>query len=89
MGLLSLKVPYGMIATGLRPFHDRHPLVIVAEEGKIQIRAAAVGLSTDGQLTKKPPDRLCVPSVFGIHDGVFEPRHKQNGPQIMCTVQAK
>lgn len=79
-GLLNSEVPYGMIATGLWPFHDRHPLVIIAEEGEVQIRAAAVGLSTDGQLPEKPSDCLCVPSVFGIHNGVFKPGHKQTGP---------
>ncbi len=69
-----------MIATGLWPFHDWHPLVIIAKEGEIQIRAAAVGLSTDGQLPEKPPDRLCVPSVFGIHNRVFKSGDKPTGP---------
>lgn len=75
-----------MVATGLGSLHHRHPLVVVAEEGQVQVRTAAVGLSTDGQLTQQPTHSLRVAAILGIHDGVFEPAGR--GPQF-STLQTK
>lgn len=61
-----------MVSAGLGPLHNRHPLVIIAEEGEVEIRAAAVGLSTDGQLTQQPTHRLCMAAIFSVHYGVLE-----------------
>lgn len=69
---LNRRVPDGVVSTGLRSLHHRHPLVIITEEGEVEVRTAAVGLSADGQLTQQPTHRLGVPAIFGIHYGVFE-----------------
>lgn len=69
-------VPYRVIAAGLRTLHDGHPLVVVTKEGEVQIRAAAVRLSANGQLSQQSPDGLRVATILGVHDGVFKPEHK-------------
>lgn len=65
--------PDGVVAAGLGSLHDRHPLVVVAEEGEVEVGAAAVRLGADGQLAQQAAHRLRVPAVLGVHDGVFEP----------------
>lgn len=61
-----------MVTTRLGSFHDRHPLVVIAEEGEVQVGAAAVGLGTDGQLAEQPAHSLRVSAVLGVHNSVFE-----------------
>ena len=61
-----------MVSAGLGSLHHRHPLVIITEEGEVEVRTAAVGLGTDGQLTQQPTHRLGVPAIFGIDYSVFE-----------------
>jgi len=75
---VCVSVPDGVISAALGPLHHRHPLVVVAEEGEVEVRAAAVRLGADGQLTKQPPHRLRVPAVFGVHYGVLEPEAQGN-----------
>lgn len=65
--------PDGVVAARLGPLHDRHPLVVVAEEGEVEVGAAAVRLGADGQLAQQAAHRLRVPAVLGVDDGVFEP----------------
>lgn len=43
-----VSVPDRVVSTGLWPLHYGHPLVIIAEEGEVEVRTAAVGLGTDG-----------------------------------------
>lgn len=69
-------VPDGVVSTSLGPLHDRHPLVIVAEEGQVEVGAAAVRLGADGELAEQPAHGLGVPSVLGIHNSVFKPTIK-------------
>lgn len=66
-------LPDGVVSTCFGPLHHRYPLVVVAEERKIEVGAAAVGLSTNGQLSQQPPHSLSVTAILCIHDGVFEP----------------
>ena len=40
----------GLFATRLGPLHDRDPLLVVTEEGEIEVRRSCVRLRTDGQL---------------------------------------
>lgn len=61
-----------MVSTGLGPLHHRHPLVVVAEEREVEVRAAAVGLSADGKLAEQPPHRLSVAAVFGVDYSVLK-----------------
>lgn len=68
-----------MIAAGLGTLHDRHPLVVIAEKGEVEVGAAAVGLGADGELAQQPPHSLRVPSVLGVHNSVFEPAAEQEG----------
>lgn len=72
-------VPDGVISAGLGPLHHRHPLVIITEEGEVEVRTAAVGLGADGQLTQQPPYRLGVPAVFGVDYGVLESEEQRDG----------
>lgn len=65
-----------MISTSLRSLHDRHPLVIVAEERQVKVGATAVRLGTDGELTQQPAHCLRVPSILGIYNSVFKPKIK-------------
>lgn len=65
-------VPDGVVSAGLGSLHHRHPLIIITEEGEVEVRTAAVGLGADGELTQQPTHRLGVPAIFGIHYGVFE-----------------
>lgn len=74
-----MSVPDGVVSAGLGSLHHRHPLVVVAEEREVEVRAAAVRLGADGQLTQQPPHRLRVPSVFSVHDGVFESEVQTDG----------
>lgn len=69
-------LPDGVVSTCFGPFHHRYPLVVVAEERKIEVGAAAVGLSTNWQLSQQPPHRLSVTAVLCINYGVFEPDHE-------------
>ncbi len=46
-------IPDWVVATCLWTFHYGHPLVIVAEEGQVEIRTAAVRLRRDGQLCQE------------------------------------
>lgn len=69
---MEVGLPDRMVPTRLGSLHHRHPLVVVAEEGEVQVGAAAVGLGADGQLAQQPPHRLGVAAVLGVHDGVFE-----------------
>ena len=48
----SDSIPDRVISTSLRSLHDRHPLVIVAEERQIKVGATTVRLGTDGELTQ-------------------------------------
>lgn len=68
----EMAVPDRVVATRLGSLHHRHPLIVVAEEGEVQVRAAAVGLGTDGQLAQQPPHSLRVSAVLGVDDSVFE-----------------
>lgn len=61
-----------MVSTGLGPLHHRHPLVVVAEEREVEVRAAAVGLGADGKLAEQPPHRLSVAAVFGVDYSVLK-----------------
>lgn len=72
------SVPDGVVSTGLGPLHHRHPLVIVTEEGEVEVRAAAVGLGANRQLAQQPAHRLGVAAVFRVHNGVFESEAKTN-----------
>lgn len=72
-----------MITAGLGPLHDRHPLVIIAEKGEVEVGAATVRLGADGELAQQPPHGLRMPSVLGIHNSVFEPAANQN--QVLLT----
>lgn len=67
-----MRVPDRMVATRLGPLHHRHPLIVVAEEGEVQVRTAAVRLGADGQLAQQPTHSLRVPAVLGVHNSVFE-----------------
>lgn len=69
-------LPDGVVSTCFGPLHHRYPLVVVAEERKIEVGAAAVGLSTNWQLSQQPPHRLSVTAVLCINYGVFEPDHE-------------
>lgn len=68
----EMAVPDRVVATRLGSLHHRHPLIVIAEEGEVQVRAAAVGLGTDGQLAQQPPHSLRVSAVLGVDDSVFE-----------------
>lgn len=70
--LVEMGEPDGMVATRLGSFHHRHPLIVIAEEGEVQVRAAAVRLGADGQLAEQPTHRLCVAAILGVHNSVFE-----------------
>lgn len=65
-------IPDRVIATGFGALHDRHPLVIIAEEGEVEVGTAAVRLSADWELAKQSPHSLCVPTILGIHNSVLE-----------------
>lgn len=71
-----------MISTSLGSLHDRHPLVIVAEERQIEVGAPAVRLSTDGELTQQTAHCLCMPSILGIYNSVFKPKTKHQGGRL-------
>lgn len=66
------SIPDGVVSAGLRPLHNWHPLVIIAEEGEVEVRAAAVGLCADGQLTQQPTHRFGMAAIFGIHNSVLK-----------------
>lgn len=61
-----------MVPTRLGALHDRHPLVVITEEGEVEVGAATVGLSADGKLPQQPPHGFRVPTVLCIHNGVLE-----------------
>jgi len=62
-----------MIATGFGPFHCRHPLVIIAEEWKVEKWTHAVGLGADRQLRKDPPHCLGATPKPCRGDRIFKP----------------
>lgn len=80
--LSTCFIPYRVITAGLGPLHDRHPLVIIAEKGEVEVRAATVRLGTDWELAQQPPHGLCVSSILGIHNSVFEPEANQEADFI-------
>lgn len=67
-----------MVSACLGSLHHGHPLVIVTEEREVKVRAAAVRLGANGQLTKQPTDCFRVAPVFGVHYGVFESERRAN-----------
>lgn len=38
----SMFIPYWVIAACFRPLHDRDPLIVIAEERKVKVRASTV-----------------------------------------------
>ena len=68
-------LPDGVVSTGFGALHDGYPFVIVAEEGEVQVGAAAVGLGTDGQLAQQTPNSLHVTAILSVHYGVLKPEH--------------
>lgn len=77
---MFLSAPNRVVTAGFGPFHDRDPLVVVAEEREVQVRAAAVGLGADWQLAEQTAHRLRVPAVLCVHYGVLESgTHRDRG----------
>lgn len=64
--------PDGTVSHSLGPLQSRHPLVIVAEEGQVQVGAVGMALGADGELAQQSPGRLCLSSIPGIGDGLLE-----------------
>ena len=71
-----------MVSASLGSLHDRHPLVVVAKERQVKVRAAAVGLGADGELAQQPANGLRVSSVLGVDDSVFKPEIKHRGGRL-------
>ena len=65
-------MPDGVVSAGLGSLHHRHPLVVVAEQGEVQVGTTRVGLGADGQLGQQPLHSLRVAAKLGVDDGLFE-----------------
>src|SRR5262249_41230735 len=61
-----------MDTTSYWPLQHRHPLIVITEQGEIQIGARAVRLGADGQLGKHAPNRLRVAPESRAHYRLFE-----------------
>lgn len=81
--------PDGVVSAGLGPLHYWHPLVIITEEGEVEVGTAAVGLGADRQLTQQPTHCLRVPAVFGVHYGVFESEAQTDRDISTVTVNSR
>ena len=75
-------VPDRVVSASLGPLHDWHPLVVIAKERQVKVRAATVGLGTDGELAQQPANGLRVSSVLGVDDSVFKPEIKHQGGRL-------
>lgn len=68
-----------MVGTALGALHDRDPLVVVGEEGEVEVRGGGEGLGGDGQLTQEALGGFCHASATRIDEGLFEPLVDQSG----------
>lgn len=68
----TIKVD-GVLAAGLRSFHDRYPFFIVAKEAEVKERRSCVRLRRYGQLRQDSFPGLNEPSVLGADDRLLEP----------------
>ena len=72
----------GMIAAGLGPLHQRHPLVIVGEELQVEIGRTRIGLRWNGQLGEDSLGGLGVAAETGADDGLLEALVHQIGVDV-------
>ena len=75
-------VPDRVVSASLGPLHDWHPLVVIAKERQVKVRAATVGLGADGELAQQPANGLRVSSVLGVDNSVFKPEIKHQGGRL-------
>merc|ERR1719228_1211040 len=80
---LSPIEPDWMFSTSLGSLHNRHPLVIVGEEGQVEEGGGGERLSRDWKLSKNSFPCLIGSTIFCTNNGLLEPLLDKVGVDVV------